>query len=100
MADPFDDFQREMLRRTMRAARDNADNLAYASAINSKPGLSEQDQRDRALISAMHSYPLKRGQMLLLGPQSVRILSTPGAFAGVLPDKLVLERSEWCPGKT
>lgn len=87
MVDPFDDFQREMFRRTVRAAAERV----------TRPGLSEQDQRDRALISAMRDYPLKSGQMLLLGPQSVRILSTPGAFAGVLPDKLVLERDQWCP---
>lgn len=56
---------------------------------------TEQEKRDRAVISVMKDYPLKPGQMLLLGPQSVRLLSTPGAFAGRLPDKLVLDRNEW-----
>jgi hypothetical protein len=61
---------------------------------NTRP-LTEQQKADRAVISVMKDMPLKRGQMLLLGPESVRILSTPGAFAGKLPDKFVLERDEW-----
>lgn len=56
---------------------------------------TEQEKAERALISVMRDYPLEPGQMLLLGPQSVRILSTPGAFAGKLPDKLILDKSEW-----
>lgn len=56
---------------------------------------TEQEKRDRAVISVMKDYPLKPGQMLLLGPQSVKLLSTPGAFAGKLPDKLVLDRDQW-----
>ena len=56
---------------------------------------TEQQQADRAVISVMKDMPLKPGQMLLLGPQSVRILSTPGAFAGRLPDKFILDREEW-----
>lgn len=50
---------------------------------------------ERAVLSVMKDYPLKRGQMLLLGPRSVHILSTPNAFAGRLPDKFIYERSEW-----
>lgn len=57
--------------------------------------LTEQEKADRALLSVMKDYPLKPGQMLLFGPQSVRILTTPGMFGGKLPDKLVLERHEW-----
>lgn len=56
---------------------------------------TEQEKRDRAVISVMKDYPLKPGQMLLLGPKSVKLLSTPGAFAGKLPDKLVLDRDQW-----
>lgn len=43
----------------------------------------------------MADYPLQPGQMLLLGPESVRLLSTPGAFAGLLPDKMIIEKSVW-----
>lgn len=57
--------------------------------------LTEQEKRDRAVLSVMKDYPLERGQMLFLGPESVRLLSTPGAFAGSLPDKLIIEKSEW-----
>ncbi len=56
---------------------------------------TEREKQDRAVLSVMRDYPLKPGQMLLLGPRSVKILSTPGAFNGSLPDKLVLDRSEW-----
>jgi len=49
----------------------------------------------KAVLSVMKDMPLKKGQMLLLGPKSVAILSTPGAFQGKLPDKFVFERSEW-----
>lgn len=56
---------------------------------------TEQQKRDRAVLSVMKDYPLQPGQMLLLGPESVRLLSTPGAFAGSLPDKQIYERSEW-----
>ncbi len=57
--------------------------------------LTEQQKADRAVISVMKDYPLQPGQMLLLGPRSVKILSTPGVFNGSLPDKLVLDRGEW-----
>ncbi len=56
---------------------------------------TEQQKADRAVISVMRDYPLEPGQMLLLGPRSVKILSTPGAFSGSLPDKLIIEKSEW-----
>lgn len=69
----------------------DADNRKFGG----KKQLTEQDKRDRAVLSVMKDYPLQPGQMLLLGPESVRLLSTPGAFAGSLPDKLILERDEW-----
>lgn len=50
---------------------------------------------ERALISAMKDMPLKPGQMLLLGPKSVRALTVKGQFNGQLPDKLIIEKSEW-----
>jgi hypothetical protein len=50
---------------------------------------------DRAVISVLKDWPLKPGQMLLFGPRTVKILSTRGAFKGVLPDMALLERSEW-----
>lgn len=57
--------------------------------------LTEQDKRDRAVLSVMKDMPLKPGQMLLLGPKSVAILSGQVEFNGSLPDKLILERSDW-----
>lgn len=57
--------------------------------------LTEQDKCDRAVLSMMKDYPLKPGQMLLLGPKSVAILSGQVEFNGSLPDKLILERNEW-----
>lgn len=57
--------------------------------------LTEQDKRDRAVLSVMKDYPLKPGQMLLLGPKSVAMLSGQAEFNGSLPDKLVLERADW-----
>ena len=58
---------------------------------------TQQELAERALIVSMADYPLKPGQMLLLGPRSVAML-TKGGFAGKLPDKFVLEREEWCAG--
>lgn len=57
--------------------------------------LTEQDRRDRAVLSVMKDIPLKPGQMLLLGPKSVAILSGQVEFNGSLPDKYVLERDQW-----
>lgn len=90
VSDPFDDFAREMGRRTQQEIVNDA-----LHRVGQKPNLSEQDKRDRALLSAMKDYPLKPGQMLLLGPKSVALLSTPGAYAGTLPDKYILDRSDW-----
>lgn len=56
--------------------------------------LTEQDKRDRAVLSVMKDYPLQPGQMLLLGPKSVAMLSGQVEFNGSLPDKLVLDRSD------
>lgn len=62
---------------------------------------------DRAVLVVMHEYPLEPGQMLLLGPLSVAYLGgdyarAPWLMPGVappggnrLPDKYVIERSEW-----
>lgn len=86
MPDPFDDFAAEMNRRTQQVRQEETQR---------PPRFTEQDQRDRAVISAMASIPLRKGQMLLLGPESVRLLSTPGAYAGVLPDKLILDKDQW-----
>lgn len=59
--------------------------------------LTEQDKRDRAVLSVMKDYPLQPGQMLLLGPKSVAMLSGQLEFDGNLPDKLILERDQWQP---
>lgn len=59
------------------------------------PELTEQDKRDRAVLSVMKDYPLQPGQMLLLGPKSVAMLSGQAEFNGSLPDKLILERADW-----
>lgn len=54
---------------------------------------------DRALIEMMRDgelFPLKPGQMLLLGPRSIAILVGRVEFkGGKLPDKHVYKESEW-----
>lgn len=53
-------------------------------------------QAERALISVMADWPLEPGQMLLIGPRSVRVLTSRGAYdPSKLIDTLVLEREEW-----
>lgn len=59
------------------------------------PELTEQQKCDRAVLSVMKDMPLKPGQMLLLGPKSVAMLSGQVEFNGSLPDKLILERADW-----
>lgn len=49
---------------------------------------------DRAVLTLMHDYSLKPGQMLLIGPRSIALL-IEGTFRGKLPDKHVIEKSEW-----
>lgn len=90
MTDPFDDFARTMRSRTKaQIVQEAAERLAHGRSF------SEAEKAERALISAMANYPLKSGQMLLLGPKSVALLSTPGAYNGVLPDRHILDRREW-----
>lgn len=69
-----------------------------------KPKISDAE---KAVLTAMHDYPLEPGQMLLLGPLSVAYLSgdhfkapwllpsykPPGGK--MLPDLLKIEKSEW-----
>lgn len=50
---------------------------------------------DAAVYEVMKDIPLPPGGMLLLGPQSVKILSTEGMFNGHLPDKFIIPESEW-----
>jgi hypothetical protein len=50
---------------------------------------------EKAIYVSMREFPLEPGQALWFGPRSVKILAEPGAFRGKLPDKLVLEESEW-----
>lgn len=50
---------------------------------------------DAAVYEVMKDIPLKPGDMLLLGPKSVEILSTEGMFNGVLPDRYVIPKKEW-----
>lgn len=56
---------------------------------------SRLSPEDAAVLSMMADYPLEPGQMLLLGPRSVAILTGGEEFRGKLPDKHVLERKEW-----
>lgn len=53
----------------------------------------------RALIEMMRDgelFPLKPGQMLLLGPRSIAILVGRVEFkGGKLPDKFIIEKGEW-----
>lgn len=58
---------------------------------------NEQQLSERALLSVLKDWPLKPGQMLLMGPKSVAKLSVVGAYDGHLPDTMVLERQEWDP---
>ena len=60
-----------------------------------KSAFTEQQKAERALISVLKDWPLEPGQMLLVGPKSAKILMTPNAFAGSLPDTLVIEKVEW-----
>ena len=56
---------------------------------------TQLSNEDKAVLSVMSDYPLKPGQMLLFGPISVKILAGGIEFKGKLPDKYVLEKSEW-----
>lgn len=56
---------------------------------------SQIGPEERALLSVMSDYPLKPGQMLLLGPKSVHILTSGMEWAGPLPDKHIYEKVEW-----
>lgn len=98
MADPFDDFAAEMNRRTRQVQQEDAQ--MWARQVHGGNNYTEAQLAERALLSTMKDYPLKRGQMLLLGPRSVKALTTPGGFNGTLPDALVLERKDWSPGRT
>lgn len=53
---------------------------------------------DKAVLYTMAEWPLEPGQMLLLGPKSVKSLSS-GAYKGprTLTDLMVLERKDWKP---
>jgi len=79
VSDEFDRFKKAMAERTREA---------QAGAI--RPPLA-----DEAFVHAMARVPLKPGQMLLLGPRSVAILSQPGTGKVRLPDMYILDRSEW-----
>lgn len=61
---------------------------------------TREQEAERAVLSVLADWPLKPGQMLLLGPKSVKILSTPGAFKGELPDMMVIEKSTWNSAST
>jgi len=51
---------------------------------------------DKAVLSVMKDWDLKPGQMLLLGPRSVKMLGTRGAYdPRKLTDLMVLDKSEW-----
>lgn len=60
--------------------------------------LTEQEKKDRAILSVMKDWPLKPGQMLLLGPKSVAALTNRDLNAfdpAAMTDKYVLDKSEW-----
>lgn len=54
------------------------------------------ERTEAAIMSVMADYPLEPGQALWLGPKSVAILAAPHGFRGKLPDKMVMEKNEWC----
>lgn len=60
---------------------------------------TEGQKAARAVMSVMKDWPLEPGQALFMGPASVQILQTPGAFKGTLPDTFVMERDEWANAK-
>ena len=60
-----------------------------------KRKLTEKELADRALLSVLKDWPLEPGQMLLMGPKSVKALTTRGGYDGKLPDTYTLDRSEW-----
>ena len=78
------------------------DSLHQRHAYEDSPRARQHKRSDQpkstpaevALIATMRDMPLRPGQMLLLGPKSVEILTT-GKFQGVLPDRFVFEREEW-----
>lgn len=71
-----------------RAQRAKAQNTARAQG-------KTDEARERAILTAMVNFPLKPGQMLLVGPKSVAIMAGEGTFTGRLPDTYVIDRSEW-----
>lgn len=79
MSDEFDRFREAMAERTREAQQAGA-----------RPPLA-----DDAFLHAMARVKLQPGQMLLLGPRSVAILSQPGTGKVRLPDMYILDRSEW-----
>lgn len=49
-----------------------------------------------AVLTAMRDMRLRDGDMLLLGPKSVRLLKgLDGGFQGVLPDRYTFSKQEW-----
>lgn len=67
------------------------------------------EELERPVIEAMADYDLRPGQMLLLGPLSCAYIrgdwrrapwllkDEPAPGGKLLPDKIVMERSEWAP---
>lgn len=59
-----------------------------------KPPPAQMTKDDKVVVTAMSEYPLKPGQMLLIGPEMVNIL-----LGRALPDKpqgkLVYDKKEW-----
>lgn len=82
MADEWAKFQAEM--------------QARAAMQEETPRVRSQTD-DETLMVTMSKIELKRGQMLLLGPKSVAILSTPGAGKTQLTDAYIINKSEWNP---
>lgn len=69
------------------------------SASRTRGGIRnmEMSPADLALYEVMQDTPLEPGDMLLLGPKSVRALTVKGAYNGSLPDKFIFKREEWQP---
>lgn len=56
---------------------------------------SPEQKAELALVRMMADVPLKHGQMLLLGPRAVAMMTGAVAFKPPIPDKFVLQREEW-----
>lgn len=57
---------------------------------------SQLSPAELAVVTAMRDMRVRPGDMLLLGPKSVRLLQgLDGGFQGKLPDKYTFTKEQW-----